>query len=60
MNTEEFTVFFGNQGIATMRAGKAESCSNNFTGGEGLTADFALVLTIASIVVVNVMMWGTT
>ena len=60
MDTEEFTVFLGNQSIATVRTCKSERCGNNFTGRECLTTDFALILTVAAIVVVDVMMWSTT
>ena len=58
--TEKLTVFLGNQGIAAMRAGKSDGSCNNFTGTECLTTDFTLVLPIASIVVVDVMVWSTT
>ena len=60
VNTEEFTFFFGNQRITTMRTGKAKRCCNNFSGREGLSTDFALVLTIATIVVIDVMMGSPT
>ena len=59
MNTEEFTVFLGNKCIATMRTGKPARCCNNFTGAEGLTTDFALVLTVTAVVVIDVVMWST-
>ena len=59
VNAEEFTVFLGSQGIAAIRAGKTERSSNDFTITESLTADFALVLPITTIVVINVMMRST-
>ena len=60
VNTEEFTVFLGNQGITTVRAGKPERCGNNVTGGESLTAYFTLVLSIATIIVVDEMVRSST
>ena len=60
VNTEEFMVFLSSQSIATMRADKAERCSNNFAATESLAADFALVLTITAVVIINVVMRGTT
>lgn len=43
-----------------MRTGKAKRCCNDFAGAEGLTTDFTLVLTITTIIVVNVVMWSPT
>ncbi len=60
MNTKEFTVFLGNKSIATMRTGKPERCCNNFTGAEGLTTDFTLILSVATIIVIDEMVWRTT
>ena len=60
MYTEEPAVFLSSECIATMRTCKSERCCNNITGTEGLTADFALVLTIAAIVVIDVMVRCTT
>ena len=42
-----------------MRAGKTEWCSHNFPGTEGLATDFALILTISAIVIVNEMVRST-
>jgi len=53
--TEEFTIFLGNKGVAAMRAGESERSGNHFTGAEGLPADFALILTVTTIVVIDVM-----
>lgn len=58
MYAEEFTVFLGSQGISTVRTGKAERCCNDFTGAEGLTADFALVLAITAVIIIDVMVRG--
>ena len=60
MYAEELTVFLGNEGISAVRAGKAKGCCYEFTGTEGLPADFALVLTVAAIVVIDVVMWSPT
>ena len=43
-----------------MRAGKSDGSCNNFTGAEGLTTDFALVLSVATIIVIDVMVRSTT
>lgn len=55
MYTEEPAVFLSSGCIATMRTCKPERCCNNFTGTEGLAADFALILAITAIVVIDVM-----
>ena len=60
MYAEELTVFFWNEGISTVRTGKAERCCDDFAGGEGLTTDFTLVLTVTTVIVVDVVMWGAT
>ena len=60
MYAEEFAVFLGNKGISTMRAGESDGSCNNFTGAEGLPTDLALVLTITTIVVIDVMVRSTT
>ena len=43
-----------------MRTGKAKRCCDDFAGGEGLTTDFTLVLTVTTVIVVDVVMWGST
>lgn len=60
MYAEELTIFFGNEGISAVRTGKAKRCCNDFAGAEGLSTDFALILTVAPIIVVNVMMRSPT
>ena len=59
MYAEKLAVLLGNESISAVRTGKSEWCSNDFARGEGLTADFALILTVAPVVVVNVEMWST-
>ena len=58
MYAEKLTVFLGGKGIAAVGAGKTERCCDSFAGGEGLAADFALVLPVAAIVIVDEMMRG--
>jgi len=60
MNAEKFTVFPGNEGVAAMRAGEPERSGNHFTGAEGLPTDFALILTVTTIVVIDVMVGSPT
>lgn len=43
-----------------MRTGKPEGSGNDFPGTKGLPADFALVLTVATIVVIDEMMRSPT
>ena len=59
MNTEEFTVFFSSKSFATVRAYQSKGSCNFFTGNESLTTDFALILTVTTIVIVDVMMGST-
>ena len=59
MDTEEFTIFFSNERMSTVRAGKAKRRSNIFTGSKSLTTDLTLILTITAIVVIDVMMGST-
>ncbi len=59
MYAEELAVFFWNEGITTVRTGKAKRCCNDFTGAEGLTTDFTLVLSVAAIIIVNVVVGST-
>ena len=53
-------VFHCGQGIAAMRAGKTYRSCNNFAGGESLTTDFTLVLSVSAIVIVEEMVRSTT
>ena len=59
MYAEKFPVFLGNKSITTVRADKPEWCCDKFAGAEGLPTDLALVLTIATIVVVDEMVRST-
>ena len=60
VNDEVLTVFFRNEGVATVRTEQTHRSSNIFSSSECLTANLALILTIAAIVVVDVMMRSTT
>ena len=59
MNTEEFTVFFSNKSFTTVRAYQSKRSCDFFAGNESLTTNFALILTVTTIVIVDVMMGGT-
>ena len=54
MDAEELPVFLGDEGVAAVRAYKAERRGDNIAGDKGLSTDFALVLPIAAIIVVEV------
>lgn len=45
--------------IAAMRAGESKRRGNHFAGAEGLPTDFALILTVTTIVVINEMVRRT-
>ena len=59
MYAKKLAVFLCNKCIATVRAGKAERCCNNFTGAKGLATDLTLVLAVAAIIVVDEMVGST-
>jgi hypothetical protein len=54
MDAEELPVFLGDEGVAAVRACKAKRRGDNIAGDKGLSTDFALVLSVAAIVVVEV------
>ncbi len=60
MDDKEFSVFLWNKRMPTVRAFELKDLGNLFTGNEGLTTDFALILAVSTIVIVNIMMRGTT
>ena len=60
MHDEVLSVFLRNKGIAAVGACKAQRCGDKFTGAESLSADFALVLAVSPIIVVDEMVRGTT
>ena len=60
MDTKEFTVFLSYKRIAAMRAGETKRCGNMFSRREGLPTDLTLKLTVAAIIVIDVMMRSTT
>ena len=60
MDPKKFTVFLSHEGIAAVRTGETKWSGNIFAGREGLSTDLTLKLTIAAIVIVNVMMRRTT
>lgn len=60
MHDEVLPVFLGNKGIAAVGACKAQRRGDKFAGAESLSADFALVLAVSPIIVVDEMVRGTT
>ena len=60
MYDEMLTVLFSFQGVAAVRAEETHWSCYIFSGTEGLTADFTLILTIAAVIIVNIMMWSST
>ena len=59
MDAEKLPVFFRNHGMTTMRADQSDRSCSVFTRRKSVTADFALKLTVAAIVVVYKMVRGT-
>lgn len=53
MYAEELPVFLWNKGMAAMRAHQSDRCCNEVTGSKCLSTDFALILTIPAIIVVD-------
>lgn len=60
MYAEEGTVFLCCKGMPAMRAGKLDRRGHQLTSNKSLSTDFTLVLSVTAIVVVKVMMGGTT
>ena len=60
MNAEKLAVFLGSKGTAAVGAEQPERRGNKFTGAEGLAADFALVLAISPIIIIDEMVWSAT
>ena len=59
MDAEELPVFLRDQGVTTMRAHQSERSCRVFTRRKSLTADFALILAVATIVIVYEVVRGT-
>ena len=55
MEDEVFPLFFGDEGVSAVRAGKADGGRELFAGNESLSADFALVLPVAAVIIVDVL-----
>ena len=55
MEDKVFPLFFGGEGVPAVRADKADGGRDLFTGNESLAADFALVLPVAAVIIVEVM-----
>lgn len=60
MDAEEFPVLLRDEGMAAVRAYKAERRSDNLAGDKGLSTDFTLELTIAAIVIIEIVVRGPT
>jgi hypothetical protein len=60
VKSEKLAVFFGNQRVTAVRADKVYRRGHGFAGNEGLSADFALVLSIATVIIVKIMMGSPT
>ena len=55
MEDEMFPLFFGDEGVPAVRTDKTDGGRDLFTGNESLAADFALVLSVAAVIIVDVM-----
>ena len=60
MEDEVLPLFFGNEGVCAVRADKADGGRDLFAGNESLAADFALVLPVAAVIIVDVMVGSAT
>ena len=60
MEDEVLSLFFSDEGVSAVRADKADGGRDLFAGNESLAADFALVLPVAAVIIVDVMMRGAT
>jgi hypothetical protein len=56
MDDKEFPVFLRDKDMAAVRALEFEWLGSPFTGDEGLRADFALILSIATVIVIEIVM----
>ena len=59
MYAEKLPVFLRNKGMSTMRAHQSDRSCSGFTRSKSLTAGFALILAVSTIVVVYKVMRGT-
>ena len=60
MDDKEFPVFLRDKDMAAVRALEFEWLGSPFTGDEGLRADFALILSIATVIVIEIVMGSAT
>jgi hypothetical protein len=60
MDDKEFPVFLRDKDMAAVRALEFERLGSPFTGDEGLRADFALILSIATVIVIEIVMGSAT
>lgn len=52
---KEPAVFFGNKGMTAVGTDEADGGRNLFTGNKGLSTDFALELSFAAVIVVDIL-----
>ena len=60
MEDEVFALFFGGERVSAVRADKADRGRDLFAGNESLSADFAQVLAVAAVIIVDVMVGSAT
>ena len=60
MEDEVLPLFFGDEGVSAVRADKADGGRDLFTGNESLPTDFALVLPVAAVIIVDETVRGAT
>jgi hypothetical protein len=56
VNSKELAVLFWNKYVSAIRAFEFEVLGDFFTGAKGLITDFTFILTVTTIVVVEIMM----
>jgi hypothetical protein len=59
VDDKEFPVFLRDKDMVTVRALEFEWLGGMFPGDEGLKADFALILSMATVIVIEIVMGGT-
>lgn len=59
VQSKKLTVFFRDEGMSAVGADKTDRSGDKVPGNEGLSADFTLVLTVAAVVIVEIVMRGT-
>ena len=60
VDAEELAFLFGDEGVSTVRADETDRRGDNLTRDERLATDLALVLSIPTIVIVEIVVRGAT